>query len=144
MPSPQIITFFLFTGGNTPVTGATPSFITYKDETGANLSQPTIHEIGGGAYYFTPVFTVGHGIAYVIGTGVANPPLVYGYLRPEGFGVDSLLDEAFGKWQIMTTGPDINKLVLYRSDGTVLQKFLLEDGAGTPTYINPYARIPTT
>lgn len=52
-------------------------------------------------------------------------------------------DETLGKWQIFTTGPDANRLVIYRADGvTVLKKFDLADSTGTATVINPFRRTP--
>ena len=49
----------------------------------------------------------------------------------------------FGKWQIFTSGLDINRLVTYRADGvTILKKFNLFDSAGVPTSINPFRRDP--
>lgn len=57
--------------------------------------------------------------------------------------VVDLHDETLGKWQIFTTGPDANRLVLYRQDGvTVLKKFDLADSGGTSTVINPFRRTP--
>lgn len=51
--------------------------------------------------------------------------------------------EMFGKWQIFTAGPDMNRLVLYKTDGvTVLKKFDLQDDGGIPTTTNPFIRIP--
>jgi hypothetical protein len=48
-----------------------------------------------------------------------------------------------GKWEIFTSGPDENRLVLYRPDGsTVLQKYNLHDKDGAPTSITPYRRTP--
>lgn len=166
MASPKIVSFFIFdpTTGN-PVTGQTMTFVTYKNELGTNVSQPTIIEIGGGAYYFTPVFTGSHGIAYCIDCGVgANPAKVSGYLRPEDYYTDNvdatsssiltavgtvqsditdLKDEALGQWRIFTSGSDANRLVLYRQDGvTVLKKFDLTDSVNAPTTTNPYRRTP--
>ena len=57
--------------------------------------------------------------------------------------VVDLHDETLGKWQIFTTGPDANRLVLYRQDGTtVLKKFDLADSGGTATVVNPFRRTP--
>jgi len=87
MPSPQMEVFFLFdqTTGM-PKTGQTGlAFSSYTDETGTPLSQPSIVEIGGGAYGFTPVFaSTAHGIVYVLscGSGV-QPTYVTRYARPE-------------------------------------------------------------
>lgn len=54
-----------------------------------------------------------------------------------------LRDEALGKWEIFTTGPDANRLVLYKSDGvTVLKKFDLANSAGSPAFVNPFKRTP--
>lgn len=57
--------------------------------------------------------------------------------------VVDLQDEALGKWQVFTTGPDANRLVLYRQDGvTVLKKFDLADANGSPAVVNPFRRTP--
>lgn len=57
--------------------------------------------------------------------------------------VTDLLDYHQGKWQIHVTGPDANRLVLYRADGTtVLKKFDLQNANGDATYINPFRRNP--
>lgn len=148
MASPKIQVFFLYDlATGLPLTGATPTFSTYKDDTGVNLAQPSIVEIGGGAYKFLPVFTTDKGIAFVIDAGASsNPRYVAGFLRPEDFYLDRVEDmyqEHFGKWEIFTTGPDVNRLVLYRDDGvTVLKKFDLHNAAGVATTVNPYRRTP--
>ncbi len=57
--------------------------------------------------------------------------------------VTDILDYHVGKWEIMVTGPDANRLILYREDGfTVLKKFDLQNANGDPTFINPFKRIP--
>jgi hypothetical protein len=57
--------------------------------------------------------------------------------------VEDLYQQGFGKWQIFDTGPDANRLVLYKTDGvTVLKKFDLQDVGGIPTTTNPFIRIP--
>jgi hypothetical protein len=148
MSSPKLQGFFLYdatTGA--PLAGITPTFSTYKDDTGANVAQPAITEVGGGCYSFTPVFTTDKAIFFIIDATVASEPrYVAGVLRPEDFYVDRVEDlyqEAFGKWQIHTTGGDANRLVLYKTDGvTVLQKFDLQNAAGDPISVNPYIRIP--
>lgn len=149
MASPKIEVFFLYDSNGAPLTGATPVFDTYKDDLGTNLSQPTISEIGGGAYKFTPDITTNpdRGIAYVIDGGVsANPRRLARYVRPEDYALDLVLDlhdMEFGKWQIFTSGGDIHRLVTYRADGvTILKKFNLFDSAGVPTAINPFRRDP--
>jgi hypothetical protein len=150
MTSPKLEVFFLYdaTTGS-PLTGATPVFDTYKDDLGVNLTQPAITEIGGGAYKFTPDITTNpnRGIVYVVDGGAsASPRRVARYCRPEDFAPDLLpdmYDMDFGKWQVATSGPDLNRLVTYRTDGTtVLKKFSLFDAAGVPTSINPFRRDP--
>ncbi len=146
--SPKIVVFFLYDGSGNPLTGVAPTFVTYKDNTGANAAQPTITEVGGGAYKFTPDFTNPVlGFAYVIdGTISANPRMTAGYARPEDYFPDFLGDinnVTFGRWQIFTTGPDANRLVLYALDGiTVVKKFALQDAGGIPTTANPFIRVP--
>jgi hypothetical protein len=59
--------------------------------------------------------------------------------------IDNMNDATFGKWQIVVSGADANKLVLYRSDGvTVLAKFALADAAGDSTFVDPFSRTPTS
>lgn len=148
MASPKIEVFFLYDSAGAPLTGATPTFDTYRRDDGTDLigSAPAITEIGGGAYKFTPVFPTDHGIAYVIDGGAsANPRRLARYARPEDFATDlvqDLWDIEFGKWQIATSGPDIHRLVLYRPDNSILKKFDLFDSAGIPTSINPFRRDP--
>ena len=170
MSSPKIVTFALFnitTGA--PLTGQAPSmsFTTYKNETGTDLTPPAIVEIGNGLYYFTPIFTAGHGIAYILNTGSgANPTGLSGYLRPEDFNTDNidvasstlqtaianvasivaiLRQVAIGKAQLFTTGPDANKIVFYDTDNTtVIAKLALFDANGVPTTTNPFSHTPTS
>lgn len=128
------------------------SFATYTDETGASVSQPTIHEVGGGAYYFTPVFpSASHGITYVLTCGTSTnvtPTHIARYMRPEDYYTDNiqmLINIETGKWQVYTTGPNANQLILYAPDGvTVIQKFNLLDSSGNPTFSSPFQRIPTS
>src|SRR5271165_5193094 len=129
MSSPQIVTFFVFNPNTgAPVTGLAGSMVwtTHKDETGATVTPPTIVEIGGGAYYFTPTFaSPSHGIAYVVTIGSSHePPFISGYLRPEDYAGDLISDlhaVAVGKWSINTS---TNVLTLYKEDGvTILKQF---------------------
>lgn len=47
-----------------------------------------------------------------------------------------------GRWKIHTSGADVNRLVLYDTDGvTALLKFDLKDAAGDPTFVNPFERV---
>jgi hypothetical protein len=160
MASPQIFAFTVYDPSTgTPKTGAagTMTFTVYRDETGANVTPPTIVEIGGGGYYFTPAFTTGHGIFFVITTGIV-PAYVTGYLRPEDFNGDtltainanvtSLLNFQQGSWQIVTTGADAGKLVIYQPDGvTPLIKFALKHTDGSswtaPTGANTTRTVTT-
>jgi len=50
---------------------------------------------------------------------------------------------AEGRWKIWTTGPDINRLVMYSADGSsVLQKWNLFDNLGIATVTNIFERVP--
>lgn len=145
--SPKIEVVAFYDASGVPLTGLTPTFDTYKDDLGANLTQPAITEIGGGFYKFTPNLTTPtRGIVYVINGGsTANPQRQARFVRPEDYFPDllqDLWDVEFGRWQVVTSGLDINKLVLYRPDGSVLKKFDLLDQAGAPTTVNPYRREP--
>jgi hypothetical protein len=148
--SPKIEVFFVYDDTSAPLTGLTPTFDVYKDDLGADLLRPTITEIGtSGAYKFTPDITSipGRGIAYVVNCGSGAWPMrLARYIRPEDFAVDMIQDihdESFGKWKIFTSGPDINRLVIYKADGvTVLKKFDLLSQAGFPTTTNPFSKVP--
>jgi hypothetical protein len=149
MSSPKILSFFLYDSTTgVPLTGAVPTFTSYRDTDGASITQPSIAEIGGGAYKFTPVFPTDKGIVFSIYSGsVATiPEYQSGFLRPEDYNVDYLIDiydEHFGKWEIKTSGVDANRLILYRVDGvTVLKKFDLYDSLGFPGVNNPFKRDP--
>lgn len=117
------------------------TFVSYMTEAGGTITAPTIVEIGGGGYYFTPTFSTNHGIFFAIATGFA-PTYVSGYLRPEDFAGDQIPTIALavtsiqnfqqGNWKIFTTGADANKMVVYMPDGeTVLMKFALTKTDGT-------------
>lgn len=168
MASPKLITFLVLNPSTgVPITGivGSLSFATYKDETGANLPQPTFVEIGGGLYYFIPSYTTNHGIAYVIST--SNTPSYFaGYTRPEDWNTDNIDGSVAAvlsaisaiaadvtlikkleknKWAIVTSGPDANKMVFYDDDNTTpILKVALTDVNGVPTSTNPYARTPTS
>lgn len=178
MASPQLQVFFLYDPTtHAPITGQSIAFIggihflTYKNDLGVNLGQPTIVELGGGAYGFVPVFTAGRGIFYIVdcGPGVA-PDRVALYIRPEDYYVDNvdvlssdiqgdiatvaadvmsdlanserLLDHAEGKWQIFVSGPNANTLIVYDRLGSLLKQFNLKDKSGAPSPVNPYQKIP--
>ncbi len=47
------------------------------------------------------------------------------------------------RWKIFTTGPNVNKMIIYDDDGTTpLFTLNLFDSSGTPTFVNPYERSP--
>jgi len=47
-----------------------------------------------------------------------------------------------GRWKVHASGGDLNRLVLYDSDGTTpLLKFDLKDASGSATYTNPFERV---
>lgn len=149
MASPHIEVFFIYDGSGNPVTGGNPSFLTYKDDQGTDLSQPSITEIGGGAYKFTPVFGANRGIVYIVATD-GTPSRVANFLRPEDYNLDNadgpvstLIKISTGKWEIKISGSDANRMILYDVDGTTpLYKFDLLDSSGLPTAINPFKRSP--
>ena len=95
MSSPKIVQFAVLAGdGVTPLPGQTPTFTTYQDSDGTPLLQPTFTDRGGGAYEFTPVFTVNKGIFYILDTDVGgNPKTLTGYLRPEDYNIDNLVTD---------------------------------------------------
>lgn len=83
------VEFPLWDAGGNPKTGAVGSlsFVSYTDETGTPLPQPSFVEVGGGIYRFSPTFSRNHGIVYKISTGNA-PAYFGGYVRPEDYGLN--------------------------------------------------------
>lgn len=160
MASPKLEAFAIFNlSTGAPMTGqaGSMSFLTYKDDTGVNVTPvPTIVEIGGGWYGFLPSFPANpnKGVVYTVDTGPnANPTKVTRYMRPEDYNADAIptiqalaeriRDFGEGKWEIATTGPNANHFIVYAADGvTVLRKYQLLDASGLPTTTNPYKRSP--
>lgn len=151
MASPKLEVFFIYNlATGAPQTGiAGITFDTYKNDLGVNVANPTISEIGGGAYGFTPVFAdPARAIVYVINVNnvAYSPQRVARFMRPEDWTTDdisTLLDYESGKWEIVTTGGDANRIIYYAADGvTVLKKFDLTDDNGDPTSTNPFVRTP--
>ncbi len=151
MASPKMEVFFVkSTVDNLPLIGAsgTMAFETYVNDLGAPITPPSIVELGGGLYGFTPVFaSSSRGLAYVITTTTnGNPDRVYRYMRPEDWNpdkIDILMQIETGKWEIKISGPDANRLIIYDADGTtVLYKFDLFSSTGSPSSLNPYKRVP--
>lgn len=149
MASPKIEVIFLYDASTgSPLTGATITFDTYKNDAGTNVSQPSITEIGGGAYKFTPVFAdEDRGIVYVANAGsTATPQRVARYMRPEDWITDdigTLTKYAEGRWKIHTTGMDANRIVFYDTDGTtVFAKFDLKDQDGNAVFGGAFERVP--
>lgn len=151
MASPKAKIFLVLNGSTgVPLTGAAGalSFSAYKDDLGTNLSAPAITEVGGGLYRFTPTFPASpdRAVAYVLDTGGNLPAYLSEFMRPEDWYTDSILDlfdGLLGKWVIFNSGPDANRLVLYRADGvTVWRKFELKDVGGSPTVSAIFQRVP--
>ncbi len=146
-PTPEV--FFVYDETGVPLTGAAAgmSFVAYRTEAGIVITpEPSITEIGGGGYSFTPATPpTNHGIVYVLQTG-GYPAYVARYYRPEDYYPDKILgieSFLFGKWEIKTAGPDANRIIYYQPDGTtVLAKFDLLDSNGDPTTLNPFLRDP--
>jgi hypothetical protein len=155
MASPKIEVFWLFNAGTgVPLTGATPTFTYYADTSGTPLAQPSITEIGGGAYKFTPSVSANQGIVYTIDAGVSSGNrYIFRHIREEDWNNDAIPDVLSiveriqllkeGRWKVHSSGLDANRLVLYSSDGTTaLQKWDLKDLAGSPTIAEVFERVP--
>lgn len=146
-PNPEVL--FVYDGATgAPYTGLATalSFTTYKDDTGANVTPPTITKVTDGIFKFTPVFS-GHAIYYIVSTGQA-PLYLARYMRPEEANTDSIPTilstiqqmQQFeqGRWKMVS-----NQLIVYESDGvTELATFNLFDSSGNPTTANPFERVP--
>lgn len=148
MASPKIeVLVFYSASTGAPLTGLTPTFTSYTDTSGTPVAQPTISEVGGGAYKFTPTITSSQGLIYVIDAGAtAAPRYVSRYIRYSDWSLDevlTLLQYETGRWKIFTTGPDANRMVFYEDDGvTVLKKFDLFDSSGSPAVTAVLERDP--
>lgn len=151
MASPKIEVFFLYNESTgTPLTGQVGllTFDTYVNDLGAAVTQPSFTEIGGGAYFFTPVFAnPNRGIVYIVNSGAgATPARVARFMRPEDWTTDdisTLLKYQEGRWKVFTSGPDANRLVIYDTDNvTVLKKFDLLDNTAAPGVFNILERTP--
>lgn len=167
MASPKIVIFFIADGAGAGLPGQTPTFDEYQDDLGAPIATPTITDIGGGFYKFTPVFPANRWISFLIDTDTGgNPAKISGSIRPEDYNIDNLTTDTStlataaavatlqgdvtnllkietGRWKVHTTGPDANRLVIYDSDDvTPLYKWDLKDSTGTATYVNPFEKVP--
>ena len=159
MATPKREVFFFYDGiTGAPKAGLTPTFVIYKDDAGADIAQPTIYELGGGAYYFTPTVSVDQGLSYIVASGGGAIPKYYSrYIRYEDWyadnadvltsGVSAIVDDLQqtlnGKWVIYTTGPHANHLVHYAANGsTILHEFALYNINGVPATTNVFSRIP--
>ena len=61
-----------------PLTTATPTFVDYRDRTGAALPQPAITHVANGVYTFTPsVGDIADGVVWVISSGAGAIPARY-------------------------------------------------------------------
>ena len=90
--SPKLETFVVFKPAiNLPWPGHTGmAFTTYITDLGVPVAQPSIVEIGGGMYGFTPVFASAvRGISYILDTNGANPTYFSRYMRPEDWNADN-------------------------------------------------------
>ncbi len=54
----------------------------------------------------------------------------------------ALMDGMFGKWELVTTGDDANRLVLYKQNGDELMKFDCKDADGLASTSPVFKRIP--
>jgi hypothetical protein len=91
MASPKVEVFFAYDSvTGLPKPGLVPTFSSYTTEAGvAIVPQPSITDVGGGAYEFTPVFAdPAHGIIYQVATG-ASPGYWGRYMRPEDWNDDN-------------------------------------------------------
>lgn len=91
MTSPRLeVLFFYDASTGAPLTGLSPSFTSYRNDLGTSLTPPTITEIGGGAYGFTPVFSdPARAIAYVAYGGSGSAPRYSRLMRSEDWAADS-------------------------------------------------------
>lgn len=148
MASPKDVAFPIYNASTrAPATGQTPTFTVYKNSSGTDVTAPSITEIGGGFYKFTPVFAdPTKYLVAIIDCGSANDPRYLSLqIRPEDYHVDlipDIRDEALGEWRIFKTGPNQNQMILYRVDGTELARFDLKDSDGTATTAKVFWRDP--
>lgn len=146
MASPKLEVFFLFDGTGAPKTGHTGmSFSAYKDDLGVDVTpQPTISELGGGAYGFLPAFAdPARGIFYVLDTNGMSPLYYTRYMRPEDWSADSIdriLDLTEGRWKIDKI---LKQMICYKTDGvTEVRRFNLYNDLGNPDVDSVFDKVP--
>lgn len=166
MASPHVVGFALFSNvDGSPLTGQTPTFSTYCDETGSDiLPKPPITEVKGGLYVFTPSFHANHLLCYVIDAGVNSLSRYFtDILRPESFDVDQIATAATNAASAAAAATNAatvstivkkiqtnrwivasNQLIIYDDDRTTpLYTFNLFDQNGIPTMTSIFQRVPT-
>lgn len=165
MSSPKVVGFLLQSNiDGSPLTGQTPTFATYCDDSAVDITPlPTITELKGGMYAFTPSFRANKALVYVIDAGLNSLARYYSDVkRPEEFDVDLIAAAASSasdaadsadlaataaimvrkfqtnRWKIVS-----NQLVVYDDNGTTpFKTFNLLDQSGAPTMTNIFERVP--
>lgn len=165
MASPKVVGFLLLSGvDGTPLTGQTPTFATYCDDSAVDITPlPTITEVKGGLYVFAPTFRANRALLYVIDAGSNSYSRYYTeVLRPESFDVDQIATAASqatnaassadlaavasemvrkfqtNRWKVVS-----NQLVIFDDNGTTPYKsFNLLDQSSAPTMTNIFERFP--
>lgn len=157
MASPRVFGFALYSNiDGSPLAGQTPTFLVYCDETGTDITPPSIIEVKGGMYYFVPTFRTNHALVFLIDGGV-NALSRYDsqVMRPEDYDVDLIapIDTAVAGASAAATiaatqatlarkflqnnkivDPATNQeQVLDDDDSTILQAYALQTDTGSPT-----------
>jgi len=150
MASPRTYQFAIFdVNTGAPLPGQTPSFVTYCDETGLDITPPVIHEIKGGLYYFIPTFRSNHALAAMIDLGAGSLSRYWIVNeRPEDYDVDLISgistnagtaasQATIARKHLQNTkkvDSGTNREVVYDDDQTTpFDQYDLKDSAGTPT-----------
>lgn len=148
----------LLTSSGVPVTGVVVASVTATIEksdgtvvaltlTGPDWTELTTGAFAGAGKYTlvlpTSTTSLAGPLTYAVAVGGAD--IYVGLVKvvaSESVDLRRLME---GRWKIYDTGPDINRLVLYSSDGsTVLQKWDLKNASGgATTGPDIFERVPT-
>ena len=136
MASAKLEVVFIFDDAGEPLTGLTPTFAVYKDDTGSDVAQPAITEVGGGAYKFTPVFPTDKGLVYILDTDGGFPAYLARYMRPEDYLDQALSDASLSRKFLFSQqelGADGHLVHIDPDDSSELAEFILRDAADAAT-----------
>lgn len=127
----MLLSFAIYDDDGAPVTGASPTFAVFVDDSGAAAVAPPVSEFGGGLYGFE--VADGAVRAYLVSTG-ANPAHIAGSVGAERFVAFPVFDA--GGAPLAGAAPAISGF--YAADGTpIAAPTIAQLGAGLYAFTAP-------